>query len=107
MTQTDRNIIDLTDFDVEEVDNIVFRFGDEMVDGEVISTASIECRSIGLLADPTPGDRVADAHQIQAGDVVQPFHASLANAQYVVRAKAELNSGRTLVSAARIRVIKL
>lgn len=98
----------LDEFDIEETDDIPFRFGPYMRPGESISSVAVDCRSVGEdVVDPSPAAVVAVPYEIQGTDVVQRVSSSLLGARYVVRVRSVLNSGRVLVGAAFFGVVKL
>lgn len=97
----------LTPFDVNEVDDIPFRFGREMLSGEAIADVAVDCRSVGAVDDPTPMARVAVPHQVVGTDVLQRFVPALEGTRYVLRVEATMTSGRVFVGAALIAVVRL
>lgn len=96
----------LDHFDIDELDDVPFRFGRHMQPGETIASVAVDCRSVGAVADPSPMGVVATAHQVQGTDVIQRIGSPVEGAQYVVRVVATLSSGRKLVGAALVSIVK-
>jgi hypothetical protein len=98
----------LDHFDIDEVDDVAFRFGKHMLPSESIADVLVTCRSISpLVVDPSPENVVATPHQVQGTDVIQRISSSLEGAQYVVRVRATMNTGRVFVGAALVSIVKL
>lgn len=98
----------LDHFDIDEVDDVPFRFGKHMQPGESIVDVDVTCRSVSpLVVDPAPMDVVATPHQVQGTDVIQRISSALEGAQYVVRVRATMNTGRVFVGAALVSIVKL
>lgn len=97
----------LDHFDVEEVDDIAFRFGKHMRPGETIANVDVDCRSVGTqVVDPTPANVVAVPHSVAGTDVVQRVQSLLLGARYVIRVRATMSSGRVFVGAASVAVVR-
>lgn len=72
--------------------------------GETISAALVTC-SVLSGSDPTPAAVLSGSPTISAGVVLQPFHAGLEGANYVLRCEATLSpTSRVLVLAANLPV---
>lgn len=96
-----------TPFVTGEVHDIPFRFGREMAPGETIATVTVQCISVGDVADPSPEACVADAHELQGSIVVQRFRALVTGARYIVAVTATLSSGRVFIGEALCFVLPL
>lgn len=97
----------LDPFDVDEADDVPFKFGAQMTTGETISSVLVECRSVGEVVDPTPEALVATPYQLVGNDVVQRMSRNLEGARYIVRVRATMSSGRVFVGAAHVAIVKL
>jgi len=104
--------------DLQEVDDIPFDFTDDMVTGETISSAAITCEVI-TGTDSSPSSMVTGSALIgtitsgvfaesASGKVVlQRFTAQQRDVSYAIRCVATLSSGRKLVAAGELPVVKL
>lgn len=94
-------------FDIDEADDVVFRFGKEMAPGEVIAVVDVQCRSMGAVVDSVPMEAVSTPYQVAGTDVIQRVARNLEGARYIVRVRATMNSGRVFVGAAHVAIVKL
>jgi len=115
---TFRNSQLLSAMDIEEVDDIPFNFTDDILTGETITDADITCEVI-TGTDASPQTMVTGTHLVgtitngvftqgASGKVVlQRFTAQARNVSYAIRCVATLSSGRKLVAAGELPVVKL
>lgn len=104
--------------DLAEVDDIPFNFNDDIVTGETIVSADITCEVI-TGADATPQAMVTGSYLVgsisggvftagASGKVVlQRFTAQARDVSYAIRCVVTLSSGRKLVAAGELPVVKL
>lgn len=104
--------------DLSEVDDIPFDFTDDIVTGETITDADITCEVISG-TDGSPQGMVTGSYLVgtitagvftagAAGKVVlQRFTAQQRDVSYAIRCVVTLSSGRKLVAAGELPVVKL
>lgn len=104
--------------DLQEVDDIPFDFTDDIVTGETISGVAITCEVISG-TDGAPSSMVTGSALIgtitsgvftegASGKVVlQRFTAQVRDVSYAIRCVVTLSSGRKLVAAGELPVVKL
>lgn len=96
----------LDDIDVEEADTIAFEFSKRLAAGESIATVSMEVSAVSG-ADATPDAMRQGLPLIVGGDVLQNVVGKVQGVTYKLRCRAVKNTGRVLVSAALLRVVRL
>ena len=94
-------------FDLEEADDVPFKFGKEMTPDEAIVAVDVQCRSIGDVVDPSPMSAVSTPYQVVGTDVIQRVASAVEGARYIVRVRATMNTGRVFVGAAHVAIVKL
>jgi hypothetical protein len=104
--------------DLSEVDDIPFDFTDDIVTGETITDAAITCEVMSG-TDAAAQDMVTGSYLVgtitsgvftagASGKVVlQRFTAQQRDVSYAIRCVVTLSSGRKLVAAGELPVVKL
>lgn len=104
--------------DVAEVDDIPFHFTDDMVAGETITAANITCEAV-IGVDAAAQGMVTGSHLVGTitagvftesaggGVVLQRFTGQTRDVSYGIRCVATLSSGRKLVAAGELPVVKI
>jgi hypothetical protein len=98
----------LRPIDVGEIDNLVVDFGCLMPDGDAVQTVDLHCEArVGIDASPSP--LLYGLPQVQGEKVLQRVRGDLGTVgvTYLLRATAHLASGRALVAAAFLKVVRL
>ncbi|MEQ1685469.1 MAG: hypothetical protein ABL916_17635 [Burkholderiaceae bacterium] len=96
----------LDDIDVDESDTIAFEFGKRLAAGESIATVTLEVAAVAGVDAGASG--LAQGLPLIVGtDVLQNVIARSQGVTYKLRCRAVKNTGRVLVSAALLRVVRL
>lgn len=93
----DREPTLLDDFLVSEADVVTFPVAAALEDGETMGTPAITCTYLQGTADANASARVATAHQVVSGDVLQLVTGAQADTWYLIKGVFPLSSGRVLV----------
>jgi|APTNR8051073442_1049403.scaffolds.fasta_scaffold55155_2 hypothetical protein len=98
----------LEPLDVDERDDIAFRFAKALRAGETISSATVDV-GVNSGTDSTPAAILVDAHQVSGSDVLQRVACHLPDDDvvYWMRCVATLNSGRKVTIYGRLRIVRL
>lgn len=97
----------LVGLDVAEIDDIAFRFGSQLRQGEVVNTYDFTAEPrVGVDATPLPL-KVGEPQKF-GPDCIQRVSGAIgvAGVTYLLRCVATLNSGRVVVASAFMRVVR-
>ena len=92
-------------FDAAQTDDLTFRVGPALLPGESIQV--VDVRSEARVGDDAGASGVVvGAYQVSGSDVLQRIRARSLAQVYLIRALVTLNSGRELVGAALLHVVR-
>lgn len=101
-----RSVGTLTPKDTAEVDTLPFDFSASLLAGETLASASVSAE-VHHGTDPLPAALLSGAPVVQGDLVFQRLFGGVAGVTYLLRCAATLSSGRVLVAAAYLPVVRL